>query len=88
MTKKIDHTKEKVIELFEALTEISKMQADIIKAIQYDGHSIAQIAVKMRKSVDRIRNEEAAAYRNLFHLAIGDPDRTFFDDDPREKPGK
>ena len=88
MTKKKDFTQEKVTALFDALTDISKMQAHIIKAIQYEGHSIARVAKAMRISVDRARNEEAAGYRNLFHIAIDDPDRTFFDQDPREKANK
>ncbi len=88
MTKKKNHTKEKSDKLLDALTDISKMQADIIRLTMYEGHSIAQVAARMRISVDRARNEESVGYRNLFHIAIDDPDRSFFDQDPRGMPGK
>ncbi len=65
-------------ELLDRLNDISALQADIIKGIYIEGLSRAQMAGILLIGDDRVQAEETAAFKNLFHLVVGDDAREFF----------
>ena len=60
------------------LINISKVQAEVLRIIHVEKQPHGTAAAQLNMSLDRVRIEEAAAFRNLFFIAIGDSEHYFF----------
>ena len=64
------------------LINISKLQHDVVTMLHGECLSQSIVASRLHISLDRVRHEEAAAFKTMFFIAIGDTDQVFFDTRP------